>query len=245
MSGHSKWAQIKRQKHVTDVKKGKVYGRFSKEISIAVRLGGEDPNYNFRLRNSIERAKTLGVPNEVINRAIKGSKDLNNNLEEILYEGYGIGGVAILVEATTDNRNRTAAELRTAFKKGNGNLGESGCVSWNFKKAAIIYVPIKNDAKTNKNNREELEEKLISFEKIDDILSEDDEENILVICSPENLETLSLSLNNSKILHSSELAYIPNTKIELKTEEDIQALGDLIEGLETLEDVTQVFHNAA
>ena len=142
MSGHSKWANIKRQKAVVDSKKGVVYAKMSREIIVAAKLGGGDPAGNFRLRTAIDRAKAEGVPNDNIHRAIeKGSGGGNaDSFEELVYEGYGPGGVALLVKCTTDNRNRTAGDVRLFFSKYGGNLGESGCVNWMFKEQGEVYI---------------------------------------------------------------------------------------------------------
>ncbi len=142
MSGHSKWSTIKRQKAVTDAKKGAIYARISQEIIISAKQGGGDPSSNFRLRQAIERARSEGVPNDNIQRALeKGSgSGASEQLEELTYEGYGPGGVAVLVKCTTDNRNRTAGDVRNSFSKFGGNLGESGCVSWMFKERGEIVI---------------------------------------------------------------------------------------------------------
>ena len=142
MAGHSKWANIKRQKAVVDAKKGSVFTQLSRAIIIAAKNGIPDPTGNFQLRTAIDKAKAAGIPNDNIERAIaKGAGTLgsdSHSLEEIRYEGYGPGGVAILVEALTDNRNRTAADLRVAFSKNGGNLGETGCVSWMFSQKGFV-----------------------------------------------------------------------------------------------------------
>ena len=142
MSGHSKWANIKRQKAVVDAKKGATYARTSREIIVAARLGGGDINHNFKLRQAIEKAKAEGVPNDNIARAIeKGTGGTDGaNLEELTYEGYGPSGVAILVRCATDNRNRTAGDIRYYFSKHGGNLGETGCVGWLFQERGEIVV---------------------------------------------------------------------------------------------------------
>ena len=135
MAGHSKWANIKRQKARVDAVKGKVFTKLSREMIVAARAGGPDPAANFQLRTALEKAKAAGMPNANIDRAIakgSGTLDDGSQLEAIRYEGYGPGGVAVLVEALTDNRNRTAADLRVAFSKNGGNLGETGCVGWMF-----------------------------------------------------------------------------------------------------------------
>ncbi|WP_439566137.1 YebC/PmpR family DNA-binding transcriptional regulator, partial [Gloeocapsopsis crepidinum] len=144
MAGHSKWANIKRQKARVDAVKGKTFTQLSRAIIVAARNGVPDPSGNFQLRTAIEKAKAAGIPNENIERAIaKGAgtyADDSAQLEEIRYEGYGSGGVAILIEALTDNRNRTAADLRAAFSKNGGNLGETGCVSWMFAQKGVVIL---------------------------------------------------------------------------------------------------------
>ena len=144
MAGHSKWANIKRQKARVDAKKGKTFTQLSRAIIVAARNGLADPDGNFQLRTAIDKAKAAGIPNENIERAIaKGAgtyQDGDSILEEIRYEGYGAGGVAVLIEALTDNRNRTAADLRSAFSKNGGNLGETGCVSWMFDQKGVIIL---------------------------------------------------------------------------------------------------------
>ncbi|MEM9137792.1 MAG: YebC/PmpR family DNA-binding transcriptional regulator, partial [Cyanobacteria bacterium P01_F01_bin.42] len=144
MAGHSKWANIKRQKARVDAKKGKVFARLSRAMIVAARQGVPDPELNFQLRSAVEKAKAAGIPNDNIARAIaKGAGQLGQDgesWEEVRYEGYGPGGVAVLIEAMTDNRNRTAADLRSAFTKQSGNLGETGCVSWMFEQKGVITL---------------------------------------------------------------------------------------------------------
>ncbi|NEQ66188.1 MAG: YebC/PmpR family DNA-binding transcriptional regulator, partial [Symploca sp. SIO2D2] len=144
MAGHSKWANIKRQKARVDAVKGKTFAKLSRAIIVAARSGVPDPEANFQLRNAVDKAKAAGIPNDNIERAIaKGSGKLGadgDHLEEIRYEGYGVGGVAVLIEALTDNRNRTAADLRSAFTKNGGNLGETGCVSWMFEQKGVVTL---------------------------------------------------------------------------------------------------------
>ncbi len=238
MSGHNKWSKIKRQKQATDIQKSAIYGRFSREISIAAR-SGIDPAYNFKLRNLIDRSKTLGVPNDIINKALKKAEnnDKNDNFEEITYEGYGVQGIAVLIEVLTDNRNRSAAELRNIFNKNGGNLGEAGCVAWMFERKAIIYIPFKTEEEKNK-----IEEKLFEIENLEDLDSESDEENILAFTKIENLETC-LSEIKKYYECSSEIAYIAKTKIEIENEENAEKLNNLIEMLENFADVRNVFHN--
>ena len=143
MAGHSKWANIKRQKARVDSKRGKIFAKVSREIIVAARMGGGDPDGNFRLRTAIDKAKAVSFPSDSIERAIaKGSGNLagEGDFEAIRYEGYGPGGVAVLIEALTDNRNRAAADLRSAFSKNGGNLGETGCVGWMFDHKGVITL---------------------------------------------------------------------------------------------------------
>lgn len=143
MSGHSKWSSIKHKKAATDAKRGKLFSRLSREVTIAAKLGGGDPDQNARLRKAIDDCKGANMPGDNVKRAIKkGTGELGGaNIEEIIFEGYGPGGVAILVETTTDNRNRTVSELRHMFSKSGGNLGEAGCVAWIFSKTGYLVVP--------------------------------------------------------------------------------------------------------
>ena len=142
MSGHNKWSTIKHKKEKTDAKKGKIFTKIGREIAVAVKEGGADPDTNSRLRDCIAKAKANNMPNDNINRSIKkASGELGNiNYEEITYEGYGPGGVAVIVESLTDNRNRTAADIRHAFDKNGGSLGASGCVAWMFDKKGVISI---------------------------------------------------------------------------------------------------------
>ena len=179
MSGHSKWANIKRQKAVVDAKKGAVYARMSREIIVAAKLGGGDVNANFRLRQAVDRAKAEGVPNDNIARAIeKGAGGGGTaNLEELIYEGYGPGGVAVMVRCATDNRNRTAGDLRSYFAKYGGNLGDSGCVSWIFKERGEVSVA----------KRSNLDEEALlnaSLELGADDMDNSSDEAVLVLCPP-------------------------------------------------------------
>ena len=144
MSGHSKWAQIKRQKGANDTKRGQIFTKLAREITIAARQGGGDPDTNFRLRLAVQRARGMNMPADNINRAIAratGTGDDGSSLDEVIYEGYGAGGVAIFLEVLTDNRNRTVAELRNVFTRGGGNLGESGSVGWIFEPRGLLVVP--------------------------------------------------------------------------------------------------------
>jgi YebC/PmpR family DNA-binding regulatory protein len=240
MAGHSKWANIKHRKQALDLKRAAVYTQLSKEISVAARLEGTDIAYNFRLRNAVERAKQIGMPNDNIERAIEKAKNSHHeSFEEIIYEGYGPNGIAVLVSAATNNRNRTAAELRTVFGKYAGNLGETGCVNWGFKHLALILIPrtiIKN---------EELLFNLLDECELENFELEEDPENYLLFASISKTEK-TVTLIKTKINYncSAEIAYWPDNLIELKDELLIEKVESLIEKLENLDDVQKVFHNA-
>ncbi|MDJ0625494.1 MAG: YebC/PmpR family DNA-binding transcriptional regulator [Candidatus Caenarcaniphilales bacterium] len=239
MAGHSKWANIKHRKQSVDARKALIYAQLSKEISVAAKLGGSDPSYNFRLRNAIDRAKAVGMPNDNIQRAVDKFNSSKENFEEILYEGYGPSGVAILVEAATNNRNRTAAELRSIFNKYSGNLGESGCVSWGFKRYGIIFIP-RNNELTEDILLNTLEENEIELEDFD---FENDSDNYLILTSIDNFES---SVDRTKHIYnnaSGEFGYIANNIIKLNNSEISDKFESLIELLENNDDVQRVFHN--
>ncbi|MBI3308091.1 MAG: YebC/PmpR family DNA-binding transcriptional regulator [Candidatus Melainabacteria bacterium] len=198
MSGHSKWAQIKRKKAVTDAKRGAVFAKIAKEIMVAARLGGPDPDHNFRLRFAIEKAKANLVPANNIQRAIeKGSGQAlgEGNIEEIIYEGYGPGGIGIMVLCTTDNKNRTVQDLRSYFTKCGGKLAESGAVSWMFSKCGEIKLP----ANLSKS-QEKLYELAINAGASDIDLSEG--ENPIVITSPDELEKVQKNISSQNIVQN-------------------------------------------
>lgn len=238
MAGHSKWSQIKRKKEVLDIKKGAEYARLSKEISMAVKVGGsDDPDYNFRLRSAIDRAKLASVPKDIINRAINKYKDNKNNIEEILYEGYGPNGVAIIIEVSTDNRNRAVASIRHALSKNNGSLGESGCVAWNFKHMGLVSVEYNNQDELLQLSDNILESCSDIVEDIDN-----DEDNVLIFTQVNSLEQLQQRVSDIKPC-TSELVYMPVNTIET-TEEIQEQIDSLIELLESNDDVIRVWHNA-
>ncbi|EFA73102.1 Protein of unknown function DUF28 [Raphidiopsis brookii D9] len=239
MAGHSKWANIKRQKAVVDAKKGSVFTQLSRAIIIAAKNGIPDPTGNFQLRTAIDKAKAAGIPNDNIERAIaKGAGILgsdSNSLEEIRYEGYGPGGVAILVEALTDNRNRTAADLRVAFSKNGGNLGETGCVSWMFSQKGVCIV------RGIENEENLLEASLIgdaeSYEMIDQQVAE-------VFTQVSDLEKLSQTLKAKDFkLTEVEIRWIPQNEVEVTHIDQAKSLLKLIDTLEGLDDVQSVTAN--
>jgi YebC/PmpR family DNA-binding regulatory protein len=239
MAGHSKWANIKRQKAVVDAKKGKTFTQLSRAIIVAARSGVPDPTGNFQLRTAIEKAKVAGIPNDNIERAIaKGAgtfEDGNSNFESIRYEGYGPAGVAILVEAFTDNRNRTAAELRVAFSKNGGNLGEMGCVSWMFSQKGVVELEgIKDEEQLLEVS---LEGGAESYEMTLD-------ESAEVFTDIGNLENLSQTLKQKGFqVTEAELRWIPGNNAEVTDPQQARSLFKLIDTLEGLDDVQNVTTN--
>ncbi len=237
MSGHSKWNNIKRKKEATDAAKGKIFTKIGREITVCVKEGGPDPNNNAKLRDLIAKAKQSNVPNDNIERVIKkasGDGD-KNNYETMIYEGYGPNGVAVIVECLTDNKNRTAGDVRHYFDKFGGNLGTSGCVSFMFTKKGIVLV---------ENNGVD-EDKLMddAFEYgADDMNAED--EVIEISCEPSELSNLrnGLSEKGYNIL-SAEIDQIPSTYTTLSDEEHIKKMNLLLEHLEDNDDVQNVYHN--
>jgi YebC/PmpR family DNA-binding regulatory protein len=242
MAGHSKWANIKRQKARVDAVKGKIFAKMSREIIVAARTGGPDPAGNFQLRTAIEKAKAAGVPNDNIDRAIaKGAGQLGNDdsLEAIRYEGYGPGGVAILIEALTDNRNRTAADLRAAFNKSNGNLGETGCVGWMFDQKGVVTLvgPVDEDALLEAS----IDGGAETYELID---LDDETPGIDVFCSPNDLEQLDTALKNHGYqVQQSELRWIPSNTVMVEASDQARLLLKLMDALEDLDDIQSVTAN--
>lgn len=237
MSGHSKWANIKRRKGAVDAKRGKIFTRLIKEITVAARLGGGDPDANPRLRSAILTAKAVNMPKDNIDRGIKkGTGELEGAVyEEITYEGYGPGGVAILVDCMTDNKNRTVGEVRFAFTKSGGNLGETGCVSYMFDKKGVMQV----DKKTID------EEKLmdIALEAgADDVLDEDSE--FQVITAPENFESVREALAGQGVAFlEASISMVPQNVVEVTDESVVKRLLRLMETLEDNDDVQNVHAN--
>ncbi len=241
MAGHSKWANIKRQKARVDAKKGKTFTQLSRAIIVAARNGLPDPSANFQLRTAIEKARAAGIPNENIERAIaKGAGTYENDtvLEEIRYEGYGAGGVAVLIEALTDNRNRTAADLRAAFSKNGGNLGETGCVSWMFSQKGVVIL---------EGNMEEevlLEASLEGEADSYEIFNGDGEPGAEVFTEVTNLEHLNQTLQEKGLpVKEAELRWIPNNYVEVNDPEQVRSLLKLMDALESLDDVQNVTAN--
>ena len=248
MAGHSKWANIKRQKARVDAKKGQVFTKISREIIVAARTGVPDPEGNFQLRFAIEKAKSAGVPKENIERAIaKGCGKFGNDsaLEAIRYEGYGAGGIAVLIEAFTDNRNRTAADLRSAFSKNGGNLGETGCVSWMFSQKGVATI---GSATIDEENLLEvsLEAEADSYEMLTDEADEADEEHLgaEVFTRLEHLESLVQILKaRGYAIRGAEVRWIPNNTVEVTDPDQARSILKLMDALEDLEDVQTVTAN--
>ncbi|MCY7348770.1 MAG: YebC/PmpR family DNA-binding transcriptional regulator [Pyrinomonadaceae bacterium] len=237
MSGHSKWHTIKHKKGATDAKRGKIFTKLIKEITVAARTGGTgDVDSNARLRKAVTDAKGQNMPNDTIDRAIKrGTGELEGvNYEEITYEGYGIGGVAVLVETMTDNRNRTVAEIRHIFSKNGGNLGEAGSVAWMFDKKGLIIVD-----KAAKSEDELFE---IAIEAgADDVQTDGDVYEIYT--SPENFEAVNEAVKAAKIEpQAAEVSMIPQTYIKLAGD-DAKKMLKLYEAVEDNEDVQNIYAN--
>ncbi|MFZ5631381.1 MAG: YebC/PmpR family DNA-binding transcriptional regulator [Bacillota bacterium] len=237
MSGHSKWATIKRKKAKVDAARGRLFTQLSKEIILAAKQGGGDPDKNLRLKNAIAKAKEANVPNDNIQRSImKGTGELGGgNYEEIVYEGYGPGGVAVMIELLTDNRNRTAGEIRHLFSKNGGNLGETGCVSWMFEKKGLIVV----DKEAGVNEDDLLMAALDAG--AEDVRSEEDVFEILT--DPDSFEEVRDDLEGRGIKPAeAQISMIPKSTVKI---EGVQAeqMMKLLDGLEELDEVEEVYTN--
>jgi YebC/PmpR family DNA-binding regulatory protein len=236
MSGHSKWHSIKHKKGATDAKRGKLFTKFIKEITVAARTGGGDPDANARLRKAILDAKSGNMPNDTIDRAIRRGTGAEEgvNYEEITYEGYGPGGVALLIESVTDNRNRTVAEIRHMFSKNGGNLGEAGSVGWLFEKRGYIVVD-----KAAKPEDELFE---IAIEAGAEDLREDGD-NFEIITAPENFEGVQSAIKSAGIEpQMAEISMVPQTYVKLEGSSAQQMLR-LMETIEDHDDVQKVYAN--
>jgi YebC/PmpR family DNA-binding regulatory protein len=236
MSGHSKWHSIKHKKGATDAKRGKLFTKFIKEITVAARAGGGDPDANARLRKAVLDAKAGNMPNDTIDRAIRRGTGAETGVhyEEVTYEGYGPGGVALLIETVTDNRNRTVAEIRHVFSKNGGNLGEAGSVGWLFEKKG--YIVVDKAAKPE----EELFE--IAIEAgADDV--RDDEDNVEIITSPDNFENVQSAIKSAGIEPQvAEVSMVPQNYVKLEGSSAQQMLR-LMEAMEDHDDVQKVYAN--
>lgn len=238
MSGHSKWNNIKNKKAKTDAQKGKIFTKIGKEIAIAVRDGGADPNGNSKLRDLIAKAKAANVPNDNIDRAIKKASSADAvDYEEITYEGYGPSGVAVIVTAATDNRNRTAGDVRHTFDKYGGNMGTSGCVSFMFTDKGIIVIE-KEDADIDEDALMEasLEAGAEDFAADGDVYE--------IYTEPSDLGAVREALEAAGYtVASAELDKVPQSYVTLDNHDDIKNMNLLIEHLEDNDDVQDIFHN--
>ena len=238
MSGHSKWNNIKHKKEKADAAKAKIFTKIGKEMAVAIKAGGPDPNNNSKLRDLIAKAKANNVPNDNIQRTIKKFSDNSDiNFEEIVYEGYGPSGVAIIVETSTDNRNRTAGNVRAAFSKYGGNLGQNGCVSFLFEEKGVIVI-VDEDGEVEEDRLMEaaLEAGASDFSSEDGIYE--------ITTEPDDLSAVSEALTAAGYaLSSAEVSMVPNTYAKLTTDEDKKKMELLLEKLEDDDDVSDVYHN--
>ena len=245
MSGHSKWANIKRKKGANDAARGQVFTKIGREIQVAVRQGGPDPDGNFRLKLCIQKAKANNMPGDNINRCIQKAAGLGeaDAIEEFFYEGYGPGGVAILCEMMTDNRNRCAAEIRHTFSRNNGNLGESGCVSYMFERKGEIVVDMSNV------DEEELFEAVLEA-GAEDMLTDpgDEDEDVApsgtVYCAPGDLQAVQDAIEAAGFkVSAAQVMMKPSNVIEIEDADLAAKLLRLIDALEDNDDVNNVYAN--
>ena len=239
MSGHSKWHNIQAKKGKADAARGKIFTKLGREILIAVKQGGPDPAGNSKLKDVISKCKANNMPNDTINNAIKkasGATD-TSNYEEITYEGYGPNGIAIIVDALTDNQNRTAANVRNAFTKGNGNVGTPGCVSFMFDKKGQIII----DKEEYEKDADEL--MMLALDAGAEDFSEE-EDSYEILTSPEDFDAVLQALNEGGIpLASAEVTMIPQNYVELTDETGIKNLQKILDLLDEDDDVQAVYHN--
>lgn len=236
MSGHNKWASIKHKKGAMDAKRGKIFTKIIRELTIAAKLGGSDPDMNPRLRNAISKAKEANMPNDNIDKAIKrGAGELEGiSYEEKTYEGYGPDGVAIIIDTLTDNTNRTTAEVRKILSRAGGNLGQDGCVSYMFENKGVIYI-------AKESYEEDQLFEIILEAGAEDMQSSDD--MYIIYTSKDDFASVREAIENKEIkIESSGLERIPSTTVPL-TEEKAERILNLIETLEDSDDVQNVYSN--
>ena len=236
MSGHSEWSTIKRKKGANDAQRAKIFTKISREIVVAVKAGGPDPDNNSSLKDVIAKGRAANMPNENIQRTIKkaAGDTTQDNYENITYEGYGPSGVAVIVEALTDNRNRTAADVRHAFDKFGGNMGQTGCVSFMFDQKGIIVI--------EKNNIDEDEITMDALEAgAEDISVEDDCYEITT--SPDDFHAVRDALETKYEFMSAEITMVPQTTVSLDDDETAQKMQRMIDTLEDSDDVQNIYHN--
>lgn len=238
MAGHSKWANIRHKKARADAQRGRIFTKLAKEIIVAAKQGGPDPDVNFRLRMAIQKARSQNMPADNIERAIRRAtgEEADTNYEELVYEGYGPAGVAILLEISTDNRNRTAAEIRHIFSRRGGSLGESGCVAWMFDQKGRIVVDLEKAG---------LDEDSLMLRAIESGAEdmEVDDGVATILCSPSELESVQNALSaDGVVVDSAEVVRIPKTTVEVDGDNAPKVL-QLIEDLEDNDDVSAVYAN--
>lgn len=238
MSGHSKWSNIKHKKEKSDNQRAKIFTKLGREISVIVKAGGADPESNTKLRDAILKARSNNMPNDNIQRCIKkaAGETGGDNYEEIVYEGYGPSGVAVIVETLTDNRNRTAADMRHYFDKCGGNLGQTGCVTFMFDKKGIIIV-----------NGEGADEDQLMMDALDagaDDFSAEDDGYFEVSTDPDVFGAICAALEEKGYkIESAEVLRVPQTTVTLTSEDDLKNMTKLIDMLDDNDDVQNVFHN--
>lgn len=236
MSGHSKWSTIKRKKGANDAQRAKIFTKIAREIVVAVKAGGPDPDNNSSLKDAIAKGRAANMPNDNIQRTIKKAAGTTegDNYENITYEGYGPNGVAVIVEALSDNRNRTAADVRHAFDKFGGNLGQTGCVSFMFDRKGIIVI--ENDG---------IDEDTITMDALDagaeDI--EINEDCIEITTNPDDFHAVRDALENKYEFLSAEVSMVPQTMVQLTDEAQITSMQRMLDTLEDSDDVQNIYHN--
>ncbi len=238
MSGHSKWANIKNKKERTDAKRGKIFTKIGREIAVAVKEGGDNPNANSKLKDIIAKAKANNMPNDTITRSIKkAAGELGDiNYEDIIYEGYGPGGVAVIVEALTDNRNRTASDVRHSFDKNGGSLGASGCVAWMFERKGVIAI----------EKADGVDEDEVMLMAIDAGASDvqADDEMLEVITDTATFSAVREALEKAGLVFAdADIQMVPSNTVDV-TEETQESVQKLLDMLEDNDDVQNVYHNA-
>ncbi|HHW61404.1 MAG TPA: YebC/PmpR family DNA-binding transcriptional regulator [Syntrophomonadaceae bacterium] len=237
MAGHSKWSNIKHKKARMDEKRGKEYTKLAKELTIAARMGGGDPEMNSKLKLTIQKAKEINMPNDNINRAIKkGTGELESETyEEFIYEGYAPGGVAVILEIATDNRNRTASDIRHLFSKHGGNLGETGCVAWMFDRVGLVTVSSEKLA--------DVDEFMLTALELgaDDV--REDEDLLEIISSVEDFMDLRDAIEKVATIEDADMVYLPKNIVEVNDEDTAMKVMKLIDVLEDHDDVQNVYAN--
>ena len=236
MSGHSKWSTIKRKKGAEDAKRGKIFTKMGRELAVAAREGGPDPEVNFKLRLVIEKAKQANMPKDNIERSIRRGAGLEKGaaLEQLTYEGYGPGGTALIVRALTDNRNRAVADVRRAFSRYGGNLGENGCVAWMFEQKGYITIPL------NGHDPDDLFELAVDAGAEDVVIGED---TVEILADVHDFQAVQESLSKAEIeMDLAEVSMIPQTRMDLEADKGIKVMG-LVDALEELDDVERVYTN--